>query len=146
MRIWTPGVAPVVRDKKKGKNIQCKEDILEVPGGGEIHSTILSAFAELGRDRTEEHFVKYFINIIDNDEDVTKSDRVNLTKIDFTVESLKLKLAQEIIMQTSTSAKDFEDRFFTKQMLIDNIKHMTLSVQSRERVSQHQQTNTNDQK
>lgn len=95
----------------------------------------------MGRDRTEELFVKYFINIIDNDEDMTKSDRVNLTKIDLTVEeSLKLKLAQEIIMQTSTSAKDFEDRFYTKQMLIDNIKHTTLSEKSK---AENKQVNIN---
>ena len=136
MRIWSPGVAPVVQGNRKGKNIECNEDILLVPGGGEIYSIILSAFTELGRDRTVEHFVKYFIKINngdDDDGDMTQSDRNDdlLSKIDLTVDGLKLKRTQQIILHTSTSARDFDDRFYTKAILLDCINNMCISEKSK---------------
>ncbi len=42
MRIWTPNFPPVIRGSQVGTTIECKDYIIEVPGGGELPSRILS--------------------------------------------------------------------------------------------------------
>jgi hypothetical protein len=121
MRIWSVGVAPVIQGKRKGTEVECNDTILEVPGGGEIHSMILSAYSELGRARTQSHFMEYFIYNEDNEK--TMSDKtVDLTKIDFTAEVSKSKCDEQVILQTSTTAKELEK--FTKDILMERITNM----------------------
>ena len=50
MLIWTPGVPPVIRGNQAGTTMKYKDYILEVPGGGELPSRILSSITELGKD------------------------------------------------------------------------------------------------
>jgi hypothetical protein len=123
MQIWSVGVAPVIQGQRKGTEVVCNDTILEVPGGGEIHSMILSAYTELGRERTRSHFMEYFI--YNEDGEKTMSDKtVDLTKIDFTAEVGKLKRDQQITIQTSTTAKELDANCFTKAMLMEHIKAM----------------------
>jgi hypothetical protein len=115
MRIWTPGAPPIIRGNRAGTTIECKDYILEVPGGGELPSRILSLITELGRARMREYFIKYYIN---NYGEVKKSDKiVNLSRINLTVDVIKEKLSQQLIPHISTTAKDFDKIMFTKAKL-----------------------------
>jgi len=85
------------------------------------HVVILSAYSELGRTRTQSHFMEYFIYNEDNEK--TMSDKtVDLTKIDFTAEVSKSKCDEQVILQTSTTAKELEK--FTKDILMERITNM----------------------
>ena len=98
--------------------IECKDYILEVPGGGELPSRIMSSITDLGRERT------YYIN---NYGEVKKSDKiVDLSKINMTVDGIKEKLTQQLILYTSTTAKDFGKITFTKARLWELCNDMTL--------------------
>lgn len=52
MKIWTPGEAPVIQGKQKGTTKVSNDNMLDVPGGWVLHTQILSAITELGRQRT----------------------------------------------------------------------------------------------
>ena len=93
-------------------------------GGGKLPSRILSSITDLGRERTREYFVEYYIN---NNGEVKKSDNiVDLTKINVTVDGLKENLTQQLILYTSTTAKDFDKIMFTKAKLCELCNVMTL--------------------
>ncbi len=87
MRIWTPDVPPIIKGNQAGTTIEYKDYILEVPGGGELPSRILSSITNLGRERTRDYFFEYYIN---NYGEVKKSDKiVDLSKINMTVDGIK---------------------------------------------------------
>jgi hypothetical protein len=75
MRIWTPDVPPIIKVNRAGTTIECKDYILEVPGGGKLPSRILSSITDLGRERTWDYFVAYYII---NYGEVKKSDKIVL--------------------------------------------------------------------
>ena len=122
MGLWTHGVAPTVQGHRKGTTVECKNDILEIPGGGALHSFILSAITGMGRTRTHQHFMEYYII---NHGMETRSDKiVDLTKINTTVNSISEKINVQLIFETSTIEKDFKDRVFTKAKLMEYIHNM----------------------
>ncbi len=42
MGIWTPDAPPIIKGNRAGMTIECKDYILEVPGGGELPSRIIN--------------------------------------------------------------------------------------------------------
>ena len=65
--------------------------------------------------------MEYFIYNEDNEK--TMSDKtVDLTKIDFTAEVSKSKCDEQVILETSTTAKELEK--FTKDILMERITNM----------------------
>ena len=138
MRIWTPGAPPIIRGNRAGTTIECKDYILEVPGGGELPSRILSLITELGRARMREYFIKYYIN---NYGEVKKLDKiVDLSRINLTVDGIKEKLSQQLILHTSTTAKDFDKIMFTKAKLWEQYSDMYLE----KRKSENHRVDIND--
>jgi hypothetical protein len=139
MRIWTPGAPPIIRGNRAGTTIECEDYILEVPGGGELPSRILSSITELGRARTREYFIKYYIN---NYGEVKKSDKiVDLSRINLTVDGIKEKLSQQLILHTSTTAKDFDKIMFTKAKLWEQCSDLYLEEK---RKSENHRVDIND--
>jgi hypothetical protein len=129
MKIWSPDEAPVIRGTSVDKSIECNEHTLDVPGGGVLHSLILSAITDLGRERTRQYFTEYYI---DNYGEATRSENtVSLAKINLTVDGIKTKLDQALILWTSTNANDFKPHAFTKAKLVGQIQRM--AVLERER-------------
>jgi hypothetical protein len=124
MKIWSPGEAPVVRGTSVDKSVECNEQTLDVPGGGVLHSLILSAITDLGRERTRQYFVEYYIN---NYGEATRSETtVSLAKINLTVDGIKTKLDQSKILWTSTNANEFKPAAFTKAKLVNHIERMAV--------------------
>jgi hypothetical protein len=112
MRIWTPNVPPVIKGNRAGTKRECKDYILEVPGGGKLPSRILSLITRLGQARMREYFVEYYFN---NYGKVKKLDMiVDLSRINLTVDGIKDKSSQQLIFNTSTTAQDFDKIMFTK--------------------------------
>jgi hypothetical protein len=139
MRIWTPSVPPIIRDNQAGTTIECKDYILEVPGGSELPSRILSLITELGRARTREYFIKYYIN---NYGEVKKSDKiVDLFRINLMMDGIKEKLSQQLILHTSIMAKDFDKIMFIKAKLREQCSDMYLEEK---RKSENHQVDIND--
>jgi hypothetical protein len=128
MQLFTPDKPPILK-KKRGGTIECNDTILEVPGGGSLHASILSAITGVGRDRSRRHFVAYDIKEQKKrrgrGEPVTRSDKiVNLKKINTTVDSIKESLDKDIILETSTTVSDFGRQTFTISLLTQQIKKM----------------------
>ena len=122
MKIWSPNEAPVIRGTSVDKSVECNEHTLDVPGGGVLHSQILSAITDLGRERTTQYFVEYYIN---NYGEATRSENiVSLAKINLTVDGIKTKLDQAKILWTSTNANEFKPAAFTKAKLVNHIQKM----------------------
>jgi len=65
-----------------------------------LPSRIMSSITDLGRERT--YYIKKY-------GEVNKSAKiVDLSKINMTVDGIKEKLTQQLILYTSTTAKDFD--------------------------------------
>jgi hypothetical protein len=71
-----------------------------------------------------EYFIKYYIN---NYGEVKKLDKiVDLSRINLTVDGIKEKLSQQLILHTSTMAKDFDKIMFMKAKLWEQCNDMYL--------------------
>ena len=129
MKIWSPDEAPVIRGTSVDKSVECNKQTLDVPGGGVLHSQILSAITDLGRDRTTQYFIEYYIN---NYGEATRSEStVSLAKINLTVDGIKTKLNQAKILWTSTNANEFQPAAFTKARLVKHIEMMAMLERER---------------
>jgi len=117
MKLFTHGANPIIK-KKGGGTIECSDTVLQVPGGGEMHASILSALTTVGRERVKKHFVEYDIKGGAIGGSVVRSNnKVDLSKIDTTVDRIRESLDREIVLLSRVKA-------FTKKVLTNEVKSM----------------------
>ena len=124
MQLWMHNHAPRVKNKS-GKYMDCSKEILNVKGGGKLHSMILEAITNIGRERVIEFesFVRY---CIDNPYEPKWSNKVvDMSKLNTTTKKTNIAMIRRKLLRTSTQRSDFiNDRYFTIQMLRKEVQRM----------------------
>jgi UDP-N-acetylglucosamine transferase subunit ALG13 len=118
MCLWTPDCPPQIRNDNGSYTI-CKENVLEVVQGRELHAMMLSCLLDIGVTRVTDSFIKYCID--EPNETKRTKDKVDITKINTSAEKISKWIQQETILRTSTHAADFDDRFFTREIMCAQI-------------------------
>ena len=106
---------------------ECGDTVLTVPGGGDLHADILSGITAIGNRRNIDYFIRYSIgnndDDDDDDDDGTRSDAIlDLRKINVTVQGTAKNREEQVILHTSTIAREFTPpTAFKKRMILDRI-------------------------
>lgn len=130
MCLWVKDAIPCIKGKEGKFNLQCKSNVLEVTTGGQLHAMILSSITHIGTERVIDSFVKY---CIDEPNVAQRSDKtVDMTKLDTTANNIDRSLKRVKTLRLSTTAADFDDRFFTKDKLLSEIEALKRIEHERE--------------
>ena len=127
MQLWAADVPPTVRGTRAGTTVECGDTVLTVPGGGDLHADILSGITAIGNRRNIDYFIRYSIgnndDDDDDDDDGTRSDAIlDLRKINVTVQGTAKNREEQVILHTSTIAREFTPpTAFKKRMILDRI-------------------------
>jgi len=118
MKLWKAGEDPVVRGEKTSETITCSSDVITLPGGVELPSLNLSSIMDVGGQRLDRYFVRWYI---DSYGAVERSEK-GLAKLKTTKKDLKAAMDLDIKLATSTS--DLMVRECTKELLLIQIERM----------------------
>lgn len=121
MCLWDVESPPRYRGRN-GEYLLGRENVLQMPGGGELHAMILGCITGIGTERVIDSFVHY---CIDNPHVSERSDKIiDMSKLNTTVDKISTEMQRTITLRTSINKSDFEDRWFERTKLMNEISEL----------------------